>query len=350
MNRKSLGAIAVAVVAAALLVFAFVQGRSEFAKEREREAPVKAPSRVSTVAGEAVVAIDDATLAKSGITVAALAPAQRAPEHPAYATVLAVQDLADGRASYANARAQLDKAHTTLDAARNEYQRLKQLHDDDRNISDKAFQAGAAALATEEANVRAAQVAVQSVDASVEQHYGSVVAKWFANDAPALQRVVRQQDVLVQIALPGESVQSRPPGTIRLQAGDNVFVSASLLGRAPRVDPRVQGMAYLYLAPAQALTPGMNVLAYLPGEGAVGGVLIPHSAAVWWQGKPWVYVQRSPGHFARIEVPADQPTPEGFIVRSGLRAADHVVVTGAQLLLSEEFRSQIQVGEEGGGK
>ena len=350
MNRKSLGAIAVGAVAAALLVFAFIQGRSEFAKEKEREAPVKAPSRVSTVAGEAVVAIDDATLAKSGITVTALAAAQRAPDHQAYATALTVQDLADARSNYANARAQLDKARASLDAARQEYQRLKQLHDDDRNISDKAFQTGAAALATEEANVRAAQVAMQSVDAGVEQHYGDVVAKWFANDAAPLQRLVRQQDVLVQVTLPAEAVKPRPPGTIRLQAGDNVFVSASLLGRSPRIDPRVQGMAYLYIAPAQALTPGMNVLAYAPGEGAASGVLIPHSATVWWQGKPWVYVQRSPGHFARVEVQTDQPAPEGFIVHGGLRANDHVVVTGAQLLLSEEFRSQIQVGEEGGGK
>ena len=72
MNRKSLLVIPIAVVVAGLLVFAFIQGRAEFAKEKEREAPVKTPSRVATVGREAVVTIDKATLAKSGIALTAL--------------------------------------------------------------------------------------------------------------------------------------------------------------------------------------------------------------------------------------------------------------------------------------
>ena len=66
MNRKSLLVSAVLIALAALLVFAFIQGRAEFALEKEREAPVKTPSRVSMESGEPVLTIDNATQVKSG--------------------------------------------------------------------------------------------------------------------------------------------------------------------------------------------------------------------------------------------------------------------------------------------
>ena len=350
MSRKSLWVMIAAVIAAGLLVFAFIQGRAEFAKEKEREAPVKTPSRVSIVNHEAIVAIDKATLAKSGIALSALTANTNPLDRQAYATVLAVQDLADARSAYAAAKAQLDKAQASAELARKDYGRLDQLHNDDRNVSDKVFQAGAAALATEQANVRAAQVAVQSTLAGVVQRYGDVVAGWLVSDAATLKRILQQQQVLVQITLPGDSASAAPPRNVRIQVTENTFVPATLVARSPRMDPRVQGVGYVYVAPSQALVPGMNVLALLPTTLDATGVTVPQSAVVWWQGKSWVYVERTPDHFARVEVPADQPTPTGFVVRSGLRVNDRVVTTGAQLLLSEEFRSQIQVGEEGAGK
>lgn len=182
MSRKSLWVMVAGAIAAGLLVFAFIQGRAEFAKEKEREAPVKTPSRVSTENRETVVAIDKATLAKSGIEVAALTANTGPLIGQAYATVLAVQDLADARSAYAAAKAQLDKAQASAVVARKDYQRLDQLHNDDRNVSDKVFQAGTAALATEQANVRAAQIALQSTLAGVVQRYGDVIAGWLAGD------------------------------------------------------------------------------------------------------------------------------------------------------------------------
>ena len=350
MNRKSLLVIAIAIVAAGLLVFAFIQGRGEFAKEKLREAPVKTPSRVSTVNREAVVTLDNATLAQSGITLATLAADSTPIDRQAYAVVLPVQDLADAHTAYAMAKAQIAKAQAGVDLARKEYQRLDRLHSDDRNVSDKALQAGAAALAAEQANLQAAQVALQSSRSVVEQRYGNVVAGWLAGDTATLRRVLQQQEVLLQVTPASGAASMAPPATIGVQASANQVVSATFVARSPRTDPRVQGIGYLYVAVSQALVPGMNVLALLPTKLEAGGVLVPQSSAVWWQGKSWIYVQRGPGQFARVEVRGAQPAKDGFVVRSGVSPGDRVVATGAQLLLSEEFRSQIQVGDEGGGK
>ena len=61
-------------------------------------------------------------------------------------------------------------------------------------------------------------------------------------------------------------------------------------------------------------------------------------------GKAWVYVQTAPDLFARREVALEEQTAEGWFTRS-LLPGDRVVTTGAQTLLSEEFKSQIHVGD-----
>jgi hypothetical protein len=94
----------------------------------------------------------------------------------------------------------------------------------------------------------------------------------------------------------------------------------------------------------------MNVLAFVPAGPSRPGVMVPARAAVWWQGKASVYLEKGTGHFVRREIPTETPVGEGWFVTGGFSPGDKVVVKGAQLLQSEEFRSQIQVGEEGGGK
>jgi len=67
---------------------------------------------------------------------------------------------------------------------------------------------------------------------------------------------------------------------------------------------------------------------------------------VWRQGKSWVYLQSAPDRFVRRELPPAMAIDQGWFVPGGFQGA-RLVVRGAQSLLSEELRAQIQVGEEG---
>ncbi len=75
------------------------------------------------------------------------------------------------------------------------------------------------------------------------------------------------------------------------------------------------------------------------------GVIVPDSAVVWLDGKAWVYVRKDAEHFVRRAVPVSRPAGEGWFVTKNYSAGDRVVVQGAQLLLSEEFRSQIRISD-----
>jgi hypothetical protein len=91
---------------------------------------------------------------------------------------------------------------------------------------------------------------------------------------------------------------------------------------------------------ASQLTPGEAVTAYLKIAGTpVSGVIVPASAVLRYQGADWVYVQTTTNRFTREFITLDQPVQGGWLVSAGLAATDHLVITGAQSVLSAELSS-----------
>jgi multidrug efflux pump subunit AcrA (membrane-fusion protein) len=118
------------------------------------------------------------------------------------------------------------------------------------------------------------------------------------------------------------------------------FVSA-----ATKTDPRIQGASFFFTAPATGLLPGMSVVAFVPTTRVVEGAVVPPAAIVWAQGGAWAYFRTGPTTFARREVPTNLPAPAGGYLLQGQSENAEVVVQGAQMLFSEEFRAQAQVSD-----
>jgi hypothetical protein len=126
-------------------------------------------------------------------------------------------------------------------------------------------------------------------------------------------------------------------------------VEVRFLSVASQADPKIQGFSFYYLADAESpLLPGMSVLAALPGGASLDGVVIPASAIVWWGGRAWVYLRTSAETFKRHAIPTDLPAADvgAFVVPVAVfpLSPPDFVTRGAQVLLSEELRAQIQVG------
>jgi len=137
---------------------------------------------------------------------------------------------------------------------------------------------------------------------------------------PLMGDLMAMRKVLVQVTMPAGT---RPPQTLRVSG-----IDARLLSQGPRVDPKLQGVPYFYLAPAGTLAAGMNVTAHYAGPSSAVRASVPPEAIVSWQGKSWVYARRAPTQFSRREA---------ALVQDGTE----VVVSGAAQLLSEEMRAQL---------
>lgn len=341
--------IVLAVAAAGALVWAFIAGQAEVAAEAEREKPVQAPTRVHVINGENVVSLNGTTRTDGGIALATLTALSDRPQVRAYGTVLDLGGLTDLRNTLATANAQLSKARAALEVAQKDYARIKSLYDKNENVSQKVLQAAEGTLRAEESNTQAARAAVSAAQATALQQWGRVIATWLMQDAPQLERLRLQKDLLVQVTLPAGQTLTDIAPEATVQVAEGPLVGAQFISVALRTDRSIQGQSLFYRvvsANNASLLPGMNVVAFLPVGSAVSGVLVPSSAAVWFQGKPWIYVQIQPDQFARREVSTDQPASGGWFQSHGFPAGQQFVATGAQVLLSEEFRAQISVGEE----
>jgi membrane fusion protein, multidrug efflux system len=421
MSRILKWIIGVIVAAAAIagLTFAFIEGRDEIAREREKEAPIKIAPRISrTPEGDVVVTIDRETQQRMGLQSAEVAAESIYPEVLAYGRVQEDPDasfvvraavsgivrgapgrnwpmigepIADGTSigtveprlapiervdlttRLSDARADIEAAEARVTAARAAFERARTLNADNKNISDRAVQEAESALKGEEAKLAAARRNVAELEAATTRQS--------AGTTPVPLVVARGGDVVEVLARPNEAIESGQPilrvtrfdtllARVDVPAGETIDRNLTVAriisvgqedhpfeGRrisvAPTVDPTTPGEGFLFRisGAGPSLRPGAPVLAYLRAPGAAQqGVVVPYSAIVRSAGKTWVYRQIADEKFARREVGVDRTSGKGVLTRDNLKTGERIVVKGAQFLLSEEQKSEIQVGDEAEGK
>ena len=279
--------------------------------------------------GRVVVHMDDETQGNIGILVAKPAAAQLSPEVKGYGRVLDPTPLAMLMTEQATARA-------AYVASSNELARLKILAAQG-NAPERTMQTGEAVALRD-------QLAIQSARDRLALSWGKSIAE--QSDLSAfVQLLTSQSALLARIDLPlGETLASPPTGG-RLVTLADASLEAELLGAAPNVDPLTQGRGFLFLAKPKAsqLLPGEALTGFLkiPGE-PLAGVLIPRAAVVRTEGSGWVYrLEGGSESFTRIQVALEHPNEVGWFVTTGVSTNDYLVVTGAQVLLSEELKASI---------
>jgi hypothetical protein len=314
---------------------------------RPQANPAVAPAvQLSFENGEAVLTLDQQTQARMGIGVATLTATLTRAEEAVPAVVLSAQELATFRNSYLMIQAQIEKDRVDMDVAEKEYDRLKTLFDENRNVSEKALQAAEGTVRSLEADEHTAEQQLGLQRSVAAQQWGSVVAGWAVNGSPELDRVLAAEEALMQVTLPFDQKYA-VPATIAVEVPGRAPARATLISSFPRVDPRIQGRDFLYSSPAQPdFTPGVNLLAHLAVGSAMRGVIMPTSAVVWSEGKAWTYVQTAANRVSRREVSTEVPVDDGYFLSAGFSAGNKVVSRGAQSLLSEESVLQ---GYGGGG-
>jgi membrane fusion protein, multidrug efflux system len=171
MNRKhALGAAAAVTIITA--------GLWAWRAHSEAAPPETASStpRAQEADAEPGVTLSAEARERAGIqTVQARAAELQAPVH-AIATVLPLQELIDAAAAIATARSQVERAQAALEASRRDHERIKGLHAQDRNASDRALEAAEAVWRVDEAGAHAAAAALQAVQASARARWGAALA------------------------------------------------------------------------------------------------------------------------------------------------------------------------------
>lgn len=328
---------AIIVLLAAALVYTARDELAPAEEKREESAP-----RVSGLQ----LKISDEAQGAAGIRTAPLASAKYAPVVEVLGVVINPAPLVELRARLLTVRAEADAVRAAVRFSGQERDRLEALYEDDRNVSRRAVQSANATLRGDEARVIALERSATGLQESLRAQWGEAIARLATDPSGSFfQELAAQRALLVQLTLPSGV---EPPAV-----GTKVAISslnapgprreAVLLSSAPFADPVVLGPTFLFrAAAAPELRVGNRVRGELARKGEPReGVAVPPAAVVYHGGKAWVYVKTDEETFARREIATREEFAGGWF-DEGLAPGDAVVVSGAQLLLSEELEYQIR--------
>ncbi len=289
---------------------------------------------VSVSNGRTIVTVPTDAQQQSGITAKAAQGTSQRQSVPAYGAVMDTQPIIDARTRYISAQSDEAIARASLDASRQQAERLRQLLSQNA-VSPKDYQAQEAAALSDQAKLQAANLSLLNSKGGIKSQFGEVIAGWVLSNSSDFQRLLAHEDALLRVTLPLGGTLN-PPQTITIDTNDSQSVTAGLVSRAAQSDPDIQGTAYIYRVHVPLAT-GMHVTAHMPTTGtSLAGVIVPSDAVVWYGGIPWVYRKIGPDKFARQQLLQPTEIGKSYFVSRGIAPGDAVVVAGAQLLLSVE--------------
>lgn len=339
---KLLGLALVAVIAAGLVAVALRALAPQ--AEEAGEGRVAAPRRAALDNGVVILTVSTDEQHASGIEVAPVEPMRYQPEARGFASVLEPGPLVEARANRVSTVIEAQRAAAALDAARQAVSRLAPLNREGRIVSDKDLLAARTEEAAAHAAWQLAEERKRLGAMALRREWGDTVGGWLADGGTQLDGLLDGRSLLVRIALAVPSRPGAPSGPAELAVAGGGSAWAEIIGDAPQADPKFPGPAMLAIAkPGGVLRPGSTAAARVPWGTLLAGASVKADAVVRYEGRLWVYVATGSERFERRELRDAVPVPGGWLATTGLDPGTRVVVTGAQLLLSEELR-----GREGG--
>ncbi|MBA2410026.1 MAG: hypothetical protein H0V62_09755 [Gammaproteobacteria bacterium] len=309
----------------------------------DEEGDDEAPQRALLYRGEPAVKLTPQEQRRSGIRTAPLEQTSYRAEDRVYGDVINILPLLLLRARFAQARAVLAIADARLQVSMQEYERLRGLNVQVSVISAGRMRQAQSRWEVDQAQRSAAETRIANTRAQAVQKWGVVLTTaTLEDDSERLERLAKRDDVLLRLSVTsGEKLSSTTDAFVDAAGNRHRARKARFISVATQTDPLSQGETYFFAAPAEDLRTGMRVSAWIArGEDSSSGLLIPGAAAIWYAGRPWAYVQVNDELFARRMIPAAN-MPGGWFAHEGFSAEEPVVITGGQMLLSEEFRWQI---------
>ncbi len=312
-------------------------GRDEFQADNDGQTLSAPPAKV---VGDRVLIPVDAQRA-AGIVVQTPAPAEYRAAQRYFGVVADGRSLVDARQRHLAILTQVAAAEAQLAQRRADLARVQGLFNEGRNATAREVEAAQAALSVEEQRLNALLTERQAVADGLRVGWGDALAERPGDSGSLLARVAAHQVELIQFVLPTGVEAGKTEWRVNVATAESKGVAATLVGRSPQTVPGLQGDTWLLAVPPAGLPAGARVRVLADSSQAAHGVRIPPSAVVRFGGKAWVYVRVAPDQFERRALAVDRPLADGLFT-DALGSDAQLVTSGAQLLLSEEFKFQIK--------
>lgn len=304
----------------------------------------KPVAKLSNAARSGTISLSTKAQSLSGLQTITLAPVSHHPEFTAYGKAVNIQPLIELRHRYLVALTERGGATARFKEAEQNIKRQQDLYREGAT-SKRNLQVQQAQWQTDKAQVDASGVQGKAIADEARINWGEKLAKWaLSTDSDQLNAFLSGRKTLLHITLPVNKQLADDTQNIYVEATGNrsSATKAELISAAPQTDTTAQGESYFFQTDSKHIRTGMRVAAWIPEQGEnQSGVVIPKSALVWYMDQAFVYIKTAEEQFSRRAIEQYSATTGGYFIDNGINVGEQLVVTGGQMLLSEEFRGQI---------
>lgn len=284
----------------------------------------------------------------SGITTQPIQAVNFQTELIAYGKALPLQNLLASRLRFQNALTELATVRSRAEFVDKTLARQKALYE--QGISAQRL----VQEQQDQANFQHAQLATvnqqqQALKDELVMQWGNTISTWLLNPHHALlDALISGQKTLLLLTLPND--KSLPASKLNVlvstSADKNHAQTAELISVAPTTDTNSIGFSYYFLTDGKNIRPGMSVNAWLPEQTAkttTKGLVIPKTAVVWFMNQASVYIKNTENQFIRrILTQLIDYSANAYLVEDNVTEGELLVISGAQMLLSEQFNHAAQ--------
>jgi len=293
---------------------------------------------------QTVITLDTKTQQSSGIETITLKPAHHHAEFIAYGKAISIQPLLTLHHRYLLVLTEHKRAAARFKQSEQSIKRQQELYQDGvtakRNLQDHQAQ-----WQSDKAQLDAIQFQRQSIIDETLLNWGAVLSDWaLSAHSDKLSAFLSGRQTLLQITLPSNRQLADNSLTIYVEPSGNrsKAQAAALISAAPQTDAANQGSSYFFQTGAKTIKAGMSISAWLPEQQqSQSGVIIPKSALIWFMDQAFVYIKTDGDTFSRRAVNDYSAGVDGYFISDTVKPGEQIVITGGQMLLSEEFRGQI---------
>ena len=351
MKNKLTLFVAIQAILIVLLIWLLTYlGRDEFNNANDPIDTKKTNSYIKKENGLDFVVISKAVQLNSGIKTAKIKVATHAKTISSYGNVLNLDALIEQKNKLNEIKNQINILKNEFNRDKRNYERFKSLNEDNKNISDKTLQESQVAYQTTQFNLIKSQALIDGLEQNIRVQWGDKILAMIQSPASnnILDFLLHDKARLIRITL-SNNFTNDIPKDISLSLIDNPHDQflAKYLSEAPQLDKNLQGKTYFYVTYNNQLRfdSRLIVSASQPNSSNNSNKLlfIPKESIVWNAGKAWIYIKTAEDKFVRKSIDTSVEDNDGWMINEDqIKENDEIVVSGSQLMLSEEFKYQIK--------
>ena len=352
MKNKLNALLIVQVLLILMLLWLLIYfGRDEFnnSKNNNQASSISQPL-LKSVNGVNFITLSAEIQSNSGIKTSPIQSSVYKKNLTNYATVLNIDFLIEQKNRFNEIKNQISLLTNELDRDKKNYDRFKLLNDDNKNVSDKALQEVKVNYENTRIKLNATQELVIGIKQNIRAQWGETILSMIDQGLKKelFEFLLQGKARIVKVTL-SENTDNEPPKNISLALIDNLSEKflANYLAESPTLDKSLKGKTYFYIVYSNKLRIDSKVIANLVQDNLSSEsekyLAIPKEAVVWNAGQAWIYIKTGDNKFLRKVIQTDNESPNGWIIKEEhIKENDLIVINGAQLLLSEEFKYQIK--------